>query len=75
MTVINRTKIHHIIDTLPESVLAEVVRFLEFILFKLNRPLSLEDTEDLALAKAIEEGHTGERVSRAEIFEVLADRA
>ena len=73
MTTINRTKIHQIVDTLPESVLAEVIRFLEFILFRLNRPLSLDEAEDMALAKAIDKGYTGEAVSRAEIFEALAD--
>jgi len=72
MTTINRTKVHHLIDTLPESVLGEVLRFLEFILFRLNNPVSADEAEDVALAKAIENGYTGESVSRAEIFEALA---
>ncbi len=30
---ITRTKVHHLVDLLPETLLAEVARFIEFILF------------------------------------------
>ncbi len=29
---ITRTKVHHLVDLLPESLLAEVARFIEFVL-------------------------------------------
>jgi|JFJP01.1.fsa_nt_gi hypothetical protein len=32
-TPITRTQIYHLIDLLPESLLAEVARFIEFILY------------------------------------------
>jgi len=38
MTVNNRTQLHHLLDTLPDSLLGEVFRFVEFLLFKLKRP-------------------------------------
>jgi len=41
MSVINRTELYRLIDELPESVLTEVARFLEFIRFKLNQEVGL----------------------------------
>jgi len=38
MTVNNRTQLHRLIDMLPDSLLSEVIRFVELLLFKLQRP-------------------------------------
>lgn len=37
MIIKNRTEIHRLIDSLPETVIAQVIRFLEFMLFKLQQ--------------------------------------
>ena len=60
MTVNNRTQLHRLIDTLPDSLLSEVLRFVELLLFKLQRPEPakssppLEDDPVLALIGAYE---------------------
>lgn len=40
MSIINRADLHRLIDELPESVLLEVARFLEFVRFKLDKQQS-----------------------------------
>jgi len=48
MTVNNRTQLHRLIDTLPDSLLSEVLRFVELLLFKLQQPKPLlEDKSEL----------------------------
>lgn len=50
MSVISRADLYRLIDELPESVLTEVARFLEFIRFKLNQePLSPRPYTPVAL--------------------------
>ncbi len=41
MSTVSRTDLYHLIDQLPEAVLPEVARFLEFMRFKLKTDLSL----------------------------------
>ena len=38
MTVNNRTQLHRLIDSLPDALVTELLRFAEFLLFKLQRP-------------------------------------
>lgn len=59
---------------LPLDGLKLLAEFVAFLKAKFNidpQTISLIEAEDMALAKAIEEGWTSEPVSRDEIFELL----
>jgi hypothetical protein len=71
-----RNEIISATNMLPLDGLKLLAEFIAFLKAKFNldsQLLSLEEAEDRALAKAIDDGWTGESVSRTEIFEVLAD--
>lgn len=67
----SRDDLYALIELLPNERLSEVANFIEFLLLKQLDVDTMSELEDVALAKAIDEGRTGEAVSRAEIFAAL----
>jgi hypothetical protein len=46
MTVNSRVELHRLIDILPDSLLTEVTRFVEILLFKLQRQPSIPSNDE-----------------------------